>query len=69
MGTFTLLRKCLASVLPLKNVRHQHVKVSRLFLEEFGDPAKVVKKEDFVLDLSGMKSNEVTFYFYFLFDT
>lgn len=60
MNSFALLRKTLAPF-SLKYVRYQHVNASRLFLEEFGDPAKVVKKEEFVLETSGlMHSNQVT---------
>lgn len=61
MGTLVLLRKCLTLSLSLKYVRHQHINASRLFLEEFGDPAKVVKKENFNLDLPGMKNDQVVF--------
>lgn len=61
MGTLVLLRKCLTLSLSLKYVRHQHINASRLFLEEFGDPAKVVKKENFNLYLPGMKNDQVVF--------
>lgn len=43
----------------LKYVRHQHISASKLFLDEFGDPAKVVKKEDFTLDVPEMRTSQV----------
>ena len=39
--------------------RNIHVQASRLVLEEFGDPKKVVKKEHFSIDPSNLKSDEV----------
>lgn len=42
-----------------QNARFKHVSASRLFLEEFGDPQKTVKKENFNIDLSSMEDNQV----------
>jgi len=58
MSSSALLSK-FATRLPLKYVRHQHVNASKLFLDEFGDPAKVVKKEDFTLELPEVMSSRV----------
>lgn len=59
MGTFALLLKFPRHFIQ-SYVRYQHVNASKLFLTEFGDPAKVVKKEDFTLQLADMASNQVT---------
>lgn len=60
MGTFALFRKFLPRFTRCY-VRYQHVDSSKLFLTEFGDPAKVVKKEEFALQLADMASKQVTF--------
>ena len=52
MVTLAVLRKSF-TLFSLKYVRFNHVNATRLFLEEFGDPAKVVKKEEFVLNTAG----------------
>ncbi len=59
MSSFALFSK-FSRRLPLKYVRHQHVNASKLFLDEFGDPAKVVKKEDFSLELPQEMSSQVS---------
>jgi hypothetical protein len=60
MSIFALFSK-FSRRLPLKYVRHQHVNASRLFLDEFGDPGKVVKKEDFSLELPQVMSTQVIY--------
>lgn len=61
MGTLTFLRKCLTpSTSSICFVRLQHIQASRLYLDEFGDPVKVVKKEEFTLNPSDVKDNKVT---------
>ena len=60
MVTLAVLRKSF-TLFSLKYVRFNHVNATRLFLEEFGDPAKVVKKEEFVLNTAGfMHTSKVT---------
>ena len=39
--------------------RYRHIVASKLTIHEFGDPAKVVKKEDFTLDVHDLKSHQV----------
>ncbi len=58
MSRFVLFSK-LSPRISLKYVRHQHISASKLFLDEFGDPAKVVKKEDFTLDVPEMRTSQV----------
>lgn len=58
MGTFALFRK-FSPRFTRCYVRYQHVDSSKLFLTEFGDPAKVVKKEEFALQLADMASKQV----------
>ena len=43
------------------SVRYRHISASKLTIHEFGDPAKVVKKEDFILDLTHLKSHQVLY--------
>ena len=60
MVTLAILRKRF-TLFSLKYARFNHVNATRLFLEEFGDPAKVVKKEEFVLNTAGfMHTSKVT---------
>lgn len=58
MSRFVLFSK-FSPRISLKCVRHQHISASKLFLDEFGDPAKVVKKEDFTLGVPEMRTSQV----------
>lgn len=57
----SLLRSVTRRFLTEKNLccRCIHVQASRLILEEFGDPKKVVKKECFTVDSSNLRNDDV----------